>query len=252
MASIQNNTKVWDDHYDWGQSGHEWSEAFGGAEMQWSLFIYPRIKNYIKKGLLLEIAPGCGRWTDFLINEFDEYKGVELSKNCVDFCNDKYKNNPNMNFYNNDGKSLPFVEDNSVDFIFSFDSLVHADRDAIEPYIKGISTKLKNNCYAVIHHSNLASYYNNPEIDWKKEYDHWRSREVDHKYVQEECTKNNLICVAQELIHWGGNRFPIDCLSIIKRDDNFAGTSIKTEVFEENSFLMLCNYSKYLFDNFKK
>lgn len=251
MPSIQHNITTWNEKYDWSQEGHEWSEAFGNAEIQWMLFIYPRIKNYIKKGLLLEIATGCGRWTDFLIKHFDEYKGVDLSQKLVNFCKEKYKNNPNMEFYNNDGKSLDFAEDNSVDFIFSFDSLVHADKDAMGSYITAISAKLKNDCYAVIHHSNLAIHYKNQEIDWTKESDHWRSREVDYKYIQEECKKNKLICVSQELINWGGGQFPIDCLSIIKKDINFLEVATETKVFEENFFLMLCNYGKYLSSNFK-
>src|SRR4029077_1318302 len=66
--------------------------------------------------------------------------------------------NKHLAFYVNDGSSLDVVPDGSVDFVFSFDSLVHAEKDVIERYIQQLSKKLKLDGVGFIHHSNLGAY----------------------------------------------------------------------------------------------
>jgi len=40
--------------------------AWGGPQKQWENSIYLRIKSHVLAASILEIAPGYGRWTDFL------------------------------------------------------------------------------------------------------------------------------------------------------------------------------------------
>src|ERR1700757_79390 len=35
VPSLENNTSVWGDSWDWSQRGEEWSEAWGGVSHQW-------------------------------------------------------------------------------------------------------------------------------------------------------------------------------------------------------------------------
>lgn len=63
-----------------------------------------------------------------------------------------------MRCYVNDGKSLAMVEDRSVDFAFSFDSLVHVEADVIAAYLNQLGKKLKPGGFTFLHHSNLESY----------------------------------------------------------------------------------------------
>ena len=79
---------------------------------------------------------------------------------------------------------------------------MHADIDAMEPYIEEFSKKLKEDSYAVIHHSNLAQY---SDHKYFKDVNRRRSKEIDHLIVQELCKKYNLLCVQQELIPWGAS-----------------------------------------------
>ena len=69
---------------------------------------------------ILEIAPGHGRWTSFLLDHCDDLLGVDLSESCIDMCREPFANLPKARFFVNDGTSLPMVHDNSVDFVFSF------------------------------------------------------------------------------------------------------------------------------------
>ena len=62
----------------------------------------------------------------------------------------------------NDGRSLSMIPDASVDFVFSFDSFVHPDRDVVEEYLRQLGTKLKIGGKGFIHHSNFGEYVNSP------------------------------------------------------------------------------------------
>ena len=55
----------------------------------------------------------------------------------------------------NNGKSLPFIPTNSIDFIWSFDSFVHMEKDVISSYFQEFARVLKPNERAIIHHHNL-------------------------------------------------------------------------------------------------
>jgi hypothetical protein len=52
------------------------------------------------------------------------------------------------------------LPDNSVDFVFSFDSLVHDRRDFIESYLHQLGSKLRVGGKGFFHHSNLGAYAN--------------------------------------------------------------------------------------------
>ncbi len=158
MPTIQWNKAVWDGVYAWADGGEEWSDDWGGAYSQWKWCLYPRIQQYMPVKTVLEIGPGFGRWTEYLLRECDDLFLVDLSESCIEACRDKFNNSKNINYFVNDGYSLDMIEDDSIDLAFSFDSLVHAERDVIEGYLEQISTKLKDNGVGVIHHSNLGEF----------------------------------------------------------------------------------------------
>ena len=47
MAKLEENKQVWDGGYEWPAAGDEWSEAWGGAEMQWHGVLMPRIHRFL-------------------------------------------------------------------------------------------------------------------------------------------------------------------------------------------------------------
>ncbi|MGH9580831.1 MAG: hypothetical protein ACRD2R_07555, partial [Terriglobales bacterium] len=66
MPSVQWNLEFWDGVHDWSRQGDEWSRPWGGSELEWWGSIFPRIRSFLPAGMILEIAPGHGRWTQFL------------------------------------------------------------------------------------------------------------------------------------------------------------------------------------------
>ena len=147
---IKNQYHTWANSNNWVDEGEPWSEFFGGTQSLWENVIFPKIKNYLK-GDVLEIAPGYGRITAFLIEEASSLEIVDLVEACIEECKKKFGDK--IKYHVNDGKSLDMIENNSKDFVFSWDSFVHIDENTINDYITGICNVLKPGGYAFIHHS---------------------------------------------------------------------------------------------------
>ena len=107
--------------YDWKQAGEEWSEPWGTSDAQWNGTIFPRIRDWLPTGTILEIAPGFGRWTHFLKDYCDELWAVDKSSECIEACRQRFASAPHVRCYLNDGRALSMIRDSSIDFIFSFD-----------------------------------------------------------------------------------------------------------------------------------
>ncbi len=202
---------MWSQQYDWSTRGDEWSSMWGNAEAQWRHTIQPRINRWIPTNHLLEIAPGYGRWTQFLLNSSNEYIGVDIAQNAVDACKQRFSEYRNAKFIKNDGRSLEEVPQQWIDFVFSFDSLVHVERDDLRAYLQQLAEKLSPSGYGFLHHSNLGAYSGQGLTRWKE----WRAQSVSAKSFRDDCREVGLHCISQELIPWRGSRF-IDCISVIE------------------------------------
>ena len=158
MPSIDENLKQWNEDYDWHLAGESWSEPWGSGAAQWYGCIYPRIRRFLPAPTILEIAPGFGRWTEFLLSHCDTLIGIDVAPKCVDVCRQRFAERPGASFETNDGHSLPMVADSSVDFAFSFDSLVHVEAEVLKGYLTELARVLKPDGVAFLHHSNLGAY----------------------------------------------------------------------------------------------
>ncbi|MEK6333507.1 MAG: class I SAM-dependent methyltransferase [Acidobacteriota bacterium] len=225
MPTIERNRSLWSE-YDWSQRGEEWSVAWGGSQFQWQFSILPRIQSFLPAGTILEIGTGWGRWTNYLKHECDELIGVDLSPNCIEYCRERFADDRHLSLHINDGNSLAMVPDGSIDFVFSFDSLVHAEADVLSAYIVQLAKKLKPDGVGFIHHSNLGAYrfyYSMKRMIPKGRGLLWRMGLLDNDGLRalsmsaeafEECARNaGLKCISQEIINWASKRL-IDCISI--------------------------------------
>jgi SAM-dependent methyltransferase len=158
VASIDFNLETWDRTYDWSGLGDEWSAAWGSPARQWHWTLRPRLSRYLPAGSILEIGPGYGRWSQFLLAECRELVLVDLSASCIEACRERFADSSHVRYVVNDGTSLAALADDSIDLAFSFDSLVHAELDALDGYLAGLATKLKPGGTAVLHHSNLGQF----------------------------------------------------------------------------------------------
>ena len=124
-------------------AGDPWSKPWGSARGQWYGTIYPRIQGFLPAAAILEIAPGFGRWTEFLLEYCETLVGVDVSPKCIEACQERFADRSGARFEVNDGHSLPMVEDSSIDFAFSFDSLVHVEAETLAGYLSELARVLK-------------------------------------------------------------------------------------------------------------
>lgn len=229
MASIEQN-KTWWNESEWSEAGNEWSSGYGTPEMQWYASILPRIYRYLPAATILEIAPGFGRWTQFLKSACRELVLVDLSQKCIDACKERFREEKHIQFHVNDGRSLAMVADNSIDFAFSFDSLVHVEKDVIGAYLEQLARKLTPNGVFFIHHSNIGEFAKYFELldslprgrgllsrlKLVESGDHKRARSMTADIFASLATSAGLKVVTQELVNWRTRR-AIDCMSVLTR-----------------------------------
>lgn len=258
MPSVSDNRTQWDGAYQWTERGDEWSAAWGGPSMQWYGTILPRIHGLVPTGRILEIACGFGRWTQFLKDRCRELVVIDLSEECVEACKTRFADCSHIEYHVNDGKSLRMVGDASVDFVFSFDSLVHADASVLEAYLSQLPRILKADGVAFLHHSNLGEYGGSlsrfsgyPRVEallkrlGKVETSlHWRDEGVSAALVERLAAQNGLKCRGQEIVPWGTKRAFIDCLSTIVRSGSVLDRG--NRIFRNDGFMREAGYLRRL------
>jgi Methyltransferase domain len=258
MPTIEQNKLSWDGTYDWAEAGEKWSAAWGGSSMQWYGTILPRLHMHFPANTILEIAPGYGRWTQFLKGMCANLILVDLSERSINACRKRFAGDSHLTYHVNDGKSLDMVVDESIDLAFSFDSLVHAEDVVISSYISQLSKKLKQNGVAFIHHSNLGEYshYNRVYSQLQKVPKlpsllsmmgildnirvQWRAQSMSAGKMQHYAEENGLTCISQELVTWSTKRILIDCISTIVKND---GANVRgNRVLRNYSFMKEAKY----------
>src|SRR5262249_20677053 len=163
---------------------------------------------------LLEIAPGFGRWTKFLIPVCEDFVGVDLSEKCTDACRRRFSDAKHAHFFTNDGQSLEATQDKKFDLVFSFDSLVHAEYPVLQSYIPQLLGKLSSVGVAFLHHSNLLAYNNTIDPP------HGRGTTVSADAVADLVYRWGGTILVQEIVNWG-QEYLIDCLTLFARHDAY-------------------------------
>src|SRR5271168_5240832 len=106
MPDVVWNNKLWGQDYNWPDGGEVWSIAWGGSAAQWFGSLYPLLHRRLPARRILEIAPGHGRWTKFLLGACDDYLGIDLAEACVTACRARFAAASHARFVGNDGHSL--------------------------------------------------------------------------------------------------------------------------------------------------
>jgi hypothetical protein len=213
--------------YEWIQAGEEWSEPWGGSAPQWFGSILPRIQACLPANTILEIASGFGRWSDYLKDHCRHLHLVDPAADCIEACRRRFASQPHVSCHLNDGRSLEMIPNSSIDFVFSFDSLVHVHREIVEAYVAQSAEKLTEEGLGFIHHSNLGHYASSVARRARKlvskggvvSADHQRDPEMTAELFRASCERHGLKCLSQELVNWRGRRL-IDCFSTIARKDS--------------------------------
>lgn len=231
MPTVEQNIKIWGEKYAWSGGGDEWSAHWGGPRRHWQCTVAPRIAAFVPAGTILEIGPGFGKWTELLRGRCGRLEAVDLSPKCVAACQRRFADCENVRVHQNDGRSLEMIADGSVDFAFSFDSLVHAETGEVGAYLRQLADKFSDDGVGLLHHSNIGRYLGYfaaadllPERPrwflYRKglvALDHLRARSMTAEKFADLAVAAGLRCVGQERINWLGTRRLIDCISLVAR-----------------------------------
>ena len=135
-----------------------------------------------------------------------------------------------IEYHVNDGRSLDAIENNSVDFVFSMDSLVHADPTVMREYTLQLGRKLRDGGLGFIHHSNLGAYHHwllakslivkccrgNCWLGNLLIHDCLSDRNMTAAQMRRFLEESKLECVSQETFPWGSSRRPIDAFTVFR------------------------------------
>lgn len=158
MPTIRENKLQWDARHDWRKDGDEWDSMAAYCKQPYEEWKHSVIETFITPNIplhatVLEVAPGHGRWTEFIVRAAGHVILVDVSPSCINYCMKRFARHENIEYYVNDGESLEFLKTDSINFGWSFDSFVHMNRDVISAYFREFARALKPGGKVIVHHA---------------------------------------------------------------------------------------------------
>ena len=210
--SVEQNRSVWD-NYDWSQSGEEWTcdaQYRGLDPLRWknNLINEMILKYFRRNSIILEIGPGAGRWTEFLHPLAKNLIVADISKKCLNICKKRFNTVDKIEYRIID-KKLEFIDNNTIDHVWSYDVFVHINPSDVEKYVEDFSRILKPGGVAIIHHSGKFSNSNEKMDGWRA----YMDKEQFANFVQKFGMK--IIEQNEKLVHFDG-----DVISVFTKPSN--------------------------------
>jgi SAM-dependent methyltransferase len=155
MPSIIANKIYWTIYPWWFKKG-DWKNQAAYCNQSYEKWMKSIVVNFIYKNIdensvVVEIGCGNGRWTEYLLNRAKKVYAIDIHPILINYCKGAFSKYKNTEFVANNGKSLDFIDNESVDFVWS--------------YLKEFSRILKKRSKAIVHHGggrrNLADYFKN-------------------------------------------------------------------------------------------
>lgn len=158
MPSVEWNQRAWNEKHEWASGGDEWSGMAAHSGVAYDDWKRSLVETFIDPHIgagcdALEIAPGHGRWTASLAGRVASLTLVDLNPGCIEACRTRFASSSNVRYVVNDGATLPGVANESIDFVWSFDSFVHMELDVVDSYLAEISRVLRPGGVATLHHA---------------------------------------------------------------------------------------------------
>lgn len=165
--------------------------------------------------VVLDFACGHGRIGEKFSALAHELILCDIRKEAIEFCRQRFHDRPKncrYTFLVNTDDTIP-LPDSSVSFLYSWDAMVHFERQDLEPYLSEFSRILRKQGCGFIHHSNYGSLNDGERKEWR-ENPHWRAN-VSASDVKDMCEEQGLVVVKQELLDWGVEQ--LDCITVFRK-----------------------------------
>ena len=149
MHCVELNRLIWEAWNREKEAGDEWTCS---KEWKQSLIDHVLLK-YIEEGSsILKICRGAGIWPEILQKIVHDFTLVDISERCIQLCRQRFSHCDNIAYYVTEGSNLAFLEDQSIDFVWSCDVFVHVTQEDIDRYLAGLGRVLKKGGRGIIHH----------------------------------------------------------------------------------------------------
>jgi SAM-dependent methyltransferase len=162
MPSVDWNRREWGENHSWASGGDEWSDLAEYCRQPYDEWKQSLIDTFVEHlmpigSVTVEIAPGYGRWTEHLLPRAGRLDIVDINQNCLDACVRRFPGRDALVPHLSSGSGLGFIADESVDFVWSFDSFVHMEPTVVRDYVREIARVLRPAGRAVIHHADVRA-----------------------------------------------------------------------------------------------
>jgi ubiquinone/menaquinone biosynthesis C-methylase UbiE len=191
------NRERWD-AYDWKAGlGEEWTADVGkhrGLEPeQWkAMLVSECLERYMPRGgTILEIGPGAGRWTEYLLPRADRVILADIAPSCLDICRERFGDDAKLHYLVVDPERdfLGDIPDHSVDAVWSYDVFVHINATDTDRYLREIRRVLVPGGSAVIHHTGITPTSEDYEVRFRAQ--------MNAGFFAKLVARNGLILVTQ-------------------------------------------------------
>lgn len=147
--SVAENQERWA-NWDWSRRGEEWN-----VSDDWKASLIDEVlKQWIPVGgVVVEIGPGGGRWSEALVPRSSQLILVDVSDRALELCRARFAAARNVTYKLTSGSTVSEIATRSVDAVWSFDVFVHIAPGDQAAYLSEISRILVSGGVAVIHHA---------------------------------------------------------------------------------------------------
>ncbi|MGG7153602.1 class I SAM-dependent methyltransferase, partial [Clostridium neonatale] len=189
------------------------------AFYQYEKFIEPSIKKFSllnNNSVVLDFACGKGRIAEVIRNKCRSLICCDISKEAIDSCKERFKKFENVKYIVGKENEIDF-EDSSIDFIYSWDAMVHFSYKNIDRYLCEFFRIVKPGGYVFIHYSNLLNedfITQKSELGFENIYCRSNIGKEDVEFL---AIKHGFRVQCQDIIQWGEVK-NLDCITILTKD----------------------------------
>ena len=180
---------------DWKHSAY-YDSAEQFIEDAWINSIWPFISQ-CDFSCVVDLAAGHGRNTRKLKEISEKLYVVDIRRENIQFCQERFAGASNIILLQNNGFTLNGIADEEVTLIYCFDAMVHFDSDVVRAYLRDFHRVLKPGGYGFCHYSN---YDKNPGGHFRDN-PGWRNFMSQNLFLHY-CAKEGLEVVRSQIIDW--------------------------------------------------
>jgi ubiquinone/menaquinone biosynthesis C-methylase UbiE len=199
--------------YFWGDAVSEvyFEAAEQSFPIHWTNIIAPLLDG-IEYSTVLDLASGHGRNAHRLAEKARLIYCVDINPENIVFLERRFAGDQRFVIVRNDGATLSFFEEASIDLLYCFDALVHFDIEIIQSYLKEGYRILRKGGHAFIHCSN---YTGNPGGHFSHN-PHWRNF-MSFDLFTHLAKKAGFTVVRGRTLAWGGIA-DLDSAFLLRKD----------------------------------